>query len=329
MSRSSTLILISIIILPLLMFLHLSMGDSDISMNQFWDGIFNYDKSNIDHLIIRELRFPRVMTALLAGSSLAVSGMLLQTILQNPLAGPYILGINSGASLMVALFLLSGISISIIDFGIIGAAMVGSFFASLLMVSLAGSLKSQISLILSGIMFGSFTSAIVTVLQSSSSSESLKVYTLWTMGSLQKVEFDNLWYYAIIVLVGILIALMTVKFLNVLVLGEKAAKFLGVHIPRVRILVLSSAAILAGITTAFCGPIAFVGMAIPNLVRILFHTQNHLVLLIANILFGAIFLIISDIFVLKFTDQWPIPLNALTSLIGAPFILYILIRKVR
>ncbi|MBM3417643.1 MAG: iron ABC transporter permease, partial [Bacteroidetes bacterium] len=185
------------------------------------------------------------------------------------------------------------------------------------------------SLLLAGMMFGSFTSAIVSILQQLSGIEELKAFTMWAMGTLQQVSFDELSIYAFTVFGGIVLAFIMGKNLNVLVLGEKPARLLGVNIVRTRIVVLTAVAILAGVTTAFCGPIAFVGMTVPNLTRLVFKTQQHHLLIGMNLLFGALFVLICDTLILHWSTVLPIPLNAFTSLIGAPFVLLILMRRVR
>ena len=315
--------------LPLALWLHASSGDTAVPFQVMIDSLWNYNPNNVDEAIFREFRLSRTLTAMLAGSALALSGMLMQTLFQNPLAGPYILGINSGASLFVALLLLSGISIGGAQIGIVGSALLGALLSSAFMIFLSGFLRNQISLLLAGMMFGSFTSAIVAILQQVSGAEALKAFTMWSMGTLQQVSFNELSIFLLVVICGILISLFMAKYLNVLVLGEKPARLLGVNILRTRVLVLLAVSILAGVTTAFCGPIAFVGMAVPNLTRLLVKTQQHHLLISLNLLFGALFLLLSDALILQFSEIIPIPLNAFTSLIGAPFILLILLRRVR
>lgn len=329
MSRIKLLFFIAPIALLIASLMHLSKGSVNLSLSDLYDALFHPQENNVTHLIVNEIRIPRLMAALLAGASLAMSGMLLQSIFNNPLAGPYILGINSGASLMVAVFLLSGVFVPFLNLGIIGAAMLGAFIASIIMIFLSGILRTQIALILSGIMFGSFTAALISIIQLASSSIQVKQYTLWSMGSLQNLEANVIGTYTLILFIGVALASYTVKYLNVFVIGEKSAKLLGVSVPKTRVLVLLASAILAGTTTAICGPIAFVGMAIPNLVRILLKTQNHHYLLFGNMLIGALFLVLCDLLVIEFSTELPLPLNAITSLIGAPFILFVLLRKIK
>jgi iron complex transport system permease protein len=315
--------------LPLAMYLHLISGQIELSFSSYLDSLFHFDPNNTSQVLVREFRVPRLLMAMVAGAGLSLSGMFMQTLFKNPLAGPYVLGINSGASLLIALSLMTGVQFFQSNFGLIGTALIGAFAAGLLMMLIAQRLKSQITLLLVGLMFGSFTSAIVSILESFAGAESLKSYTMWSMGSLQQVEFGQLGIILIIFALGIVASFLLVKPLNMLVIGEKSAALLGLPIKATRMFVLLLTALFAGLITAFCGPIAFVGIAIPNLTRILFQTTNHRYLIIGNVLIGAIFLLLTDAFIQVLEGQISIPLNALTSIIGAPFVVFLLIRKLR
>lgn len=315
--------------LPIAMYLHLMAGQIEISFDSFFDSFWNYDANNTAHVLVREFRIPRLFMAIFAGAGLSLSGMLMQTLFKNPLAGPYVLGINSGASLLIALSLMTSVQFFQSNFGLIGTALIGAFAAGLLMMAVAQRLKSQISLLLVGLMFGSFTSAIVSILESFAGAESLKSYTMWSMGSLQQVEFGQLGFIFLIFSVGIAASFLLVKPLNMLVIGEKSAVLLGLPIKSIRMFILMLTALFAGLITAFCGPIAFVGIAIPNLTRILFQTSNHRYLIIGNCFIGAIFLLLTDAFIQVLEGHISIPLNAITSIIGAPFIVFLLMRKLR
>ena len=315
--------------LPLAMYLHLISGQIELSFASYLDSLFHFDPNNTSQVLVREFRVPRLLMAMVAGAGLSLSGMFMQTLFKNPLAGPYVLGINSGASLFIALSLMTGVHFFQSNFGLIGTALIGAFAAGLLMMLIAQRLKSQITLLLVGLMFGSFTSAIVSILESFAGAESLKSYTMWSMGSLQQVEFGQLGIILVIFALGIVASFLLVKPLNMLVIGEKSAALLGLPIKSTRMFVLLLTALFAGLITAFCGPIAFVGIAIPNLSRILFQTTNHRYLIIGNILIGAIFLLLTDAFIQVLEGHISIPLNALTSIIGAPFVVFLLIRKLR
>jgi iron complex transport system permease protein len=311
------------------MYLHLIAGQIEISFSSYFNSILNFDANNTSQVLVREFRIPRLFMAIIAGAGLSLSGMFMQTLFKNPLAGPYVLGINSGASLLIALSLMTGVQFFQSNFGLIGTALIGAFAAGMLMMLIAQRLKSQITLLLVGLMFGSFTSAFVSILESLAGAESLKSYTMWSMGSLQQVEFGQLGMISLIFSLGILGSFLLVKPLNMLVIGEKSASLLGLPIKSVRMLVLFLTALFAGLITAFCGPIAFVGIAIPNLTRILFQTTNHRYLIIGNCLIGAIFLLLTDAFIQVLEGQLSIPLNALTSIIGAPFVVFLLMRKLK
>ncbi|MFM6935279.1 MAG: FecCD family ABC transporter permease [Flavobacteriales bacterium] len=312
---------------PIAMFFHLMSGRIEISFSTYMKAIFQFDSSNTLQVLVREFRLPRLIMAMFAGAGLSLSGMFMQTLFKNPLAGPYVLGINSGASLLIAISLMTGIQFFQSNFGLIGTALIGAFAAGFLMMLVAQRVKSQISLLLVGLMFGSFTAAFVSILESMAGAESLKSFTLWSMGSLQQVELQQIGLITMIFILGIFGSFLLVKPLNMLVIGEKSASLLGLPIQRTRMFVLLLTALFAGLITAFCGPIAFVGMAIPNLTRIVLRTTNHFYLIVGNCLIGAIFLLLTDAFIQVIEGYVSVPLNAITSMIGAPFVVFLLIRK--
>ena len=305
------------------MVLHLFSGQLKLTWNEFIDSMFNFDVKNTQQLIAREFRIPRLIIAMVAGAGLAVSGMLMQTLFNNPLAGPYVLGINSGSSLLVALSLLTGFSFFQSDIGIIASALFGALIFGFLLLGLSMYIKSSISLLLIGLMLGSFTGAIITALQAISSAQELKAFTIWTMGSLQQTQFDQLPIILLFFVIGISMCFFLVKPLDVLVIGEKNTEILGLNIKRIRILSITVTAILTGLTTAF------VGMAVPNLTRILLKTQSHGKLLLANLLFGALFLVLSDSIIQLIESFIPLPINAFTSLIGAPLVILIVLKRLK
>lgn len=317
------------VLLIVSLFAHLFSGQFPVSFSDFTQSLFHFDEENIQQLIAREFRIPRITMTLLAGSGLAVSGMLMQTLFNNPLAGPYVLGINSGSSLLVALALMSGFSFFSSDLGIIFSALSGALLFGFIILGLSLYVKSHISLLLIGLMLGSFTGAIITVLQSMSSAQELKAYTIWTMGSLQQTQFDQLPIILLFFVIGISLCIFLIKPLNVLVLGEKTTEILGMNIKRIRILTITVTALLTGLITAFCGPIAFVGLAVPNLTRIVLKTQSHGKLLVANLLFGAFFLVIADTIIQLLEKTIALPINAFTSLIGAPLIILIVLKRLK
>lgn len=308
---------------------HLFSGVISLKFSDYVSAIFDYDQHSTPQIIAREFRLPRLVIGLIAGAGLAVSGMFMQTLFNNPLAGPYVLGINSGSSLFVAFSMMTGITLLQSNLGIISSALLGAFVFGILILFFSLVTRTSISLLLIGLMLGSFTGAIVTVLQSMSSAQELKAYTLWTMGSLQQIRFDQLGIVSLLFFVGILLSTLLIKPFNVLVIGDNSTQLLGLNVKRIRILAISITALFTGIVTAFCGPIAFVGLAVPNLTRAILKTQSHGKLLIGNSIIGAIFLILADTLI-QLVDPWiQLPINAITSLVGAPFIVFIVLKKLR
>lgn len=324
-----TLLWILLASLPLVVLVHLVVGQNEISFDEYFNAIFKFDNEKVNHLIVRELRIPRMTMALIAGVGLSIAGLLMQTLFNNPLAGPYVLGINSGASLFVALTIMTGIPFFTSDLGLVTNALIGAFIFGLIILFFSTIVKAQISLLLIGLMLGSFTSALVAMLQTASDAQELKVFTLWALGSLQKVNLEQLPIIIFCFAISILGALLVVKPLNALVLGDKEAKLLGINIKKVRLIIILITAIITGLVTAFCGPIAFVGLAVPNLVRIMFKTQNHYILIFASAIIGAMFILICDIAIQLIEPHFIIPINALTSLIGAPFVILLVLRRLR
>ena len=327
--RIPFILVCSLLFVPLSAFIHISTGEITVSLSDFFSAFFDFNADNSTHILIREFKFTRIVMAILAGGGLALSGMLLQTLFNNPLAGPYVLGINSGASLIVALTLMSGFEFFGTDFGLIGSALIGAFLAGIIMMAVAHRIRSQISLLLVGLMFGSFTSALVSILESISGAGALKAFTLWSMGSLQQVEFSQLPLIGFVFICGVILSFFLIKPLNMLVIGERSAGLLGLKISQVRFLIMGITSLLAGLITAYCGPIAFVGLAVPNLTRILLRTQNHRWLILGNLFFGAVFLLLCDSIIQLFSKQIALPINAFTSIIGAPFVVFILMRKLK
>jgi len=270
---------------------------------------------------------PRMVMALIAGAGLSLSGLLMQTLFNNPLAGPYVLGINSGSSLFVAFSIMTGIPLLSSGLGIIPSALIGAFVFGVIILFFSAFVKSHVSLLLIGLMLGSFTTALVFILQSVSSSEELKSFAMWAMGSLQKTELSQLPIIVLLFTLGIIGSLLLIKPLNTLVIGEDEAILLGINYKAVRLLIISITALLTGLITALCGPIAFVGLAVPNLVRILIKTQNHFTLIFASVFIGGAFILICDILIQLLENTIHIPINALTSLIGAPFVVLIVLKR--
>ena len=283
--------------------------------------------------ILLNFRLPKTITAILAGSALAVSGLQMQTIFRNPLAGPYVLGISSGASLGVAVVVLGlsafSIPLWLSQVGIIAAALLGSMLVLSVILLLSIRIKDIMTILIIGMMFGSAASAIVGILQYFSNESMLRSFVIWTMGSLGSVTGIQIWYFALLAFIGLVLAFLLVRPLNVILLGENYAKNLGMKVGRVRLLVFISTSLLAGATTAFCGPIGFIGIAVPHIVRLIFKTSDHAILLPATILLGAIILLICDIISQLPGMGFTLPINSIAALMGIPIVIYVVINNKR
>lgn len=291
-----------------------------------------YTENKVWEQIIWEFRLPKALTALAAGSGLAVSGLQMQTLFRNPLAGPFVLGISSGASLGVALLLMAGslgwlLVPSWLPWLTAGAAAFGSAGVLVLIFLAAMRLQDSMALLILGLMVGSLAGAVVSVLQFYSGAEKVQAYLIWTFGSLGGVTWPELQVLVPVVAVGLLLALALAKPLNALLLGERYAGSLGVSMGKVRPLILLSTSLLAGSITAFCGPIAFVGLAVPHLCRLLFHISDHRLLIPVVMLGGAILLLLCDVLANMLTAGSALPLNAITTLFGAPVVLWLILRQ--
>lgn len=283
--------------------------------------------------IIYKIRMPKVIVALIAGMALSASGLQMQTLFRNPLAGPYVLGINSGASLGVALFTLALPMLStdaewLFDVGLTGMAWIGSAAVLLLVMFLSRRIRNIGVILILGMMLGSAISAVVGILQYMGTDESLKAFVVWTMGSLSNVTTDQLYIFAPVVFVGLTLALAAVKSLNMLLLGESNARTMGLRVGLSRAVIFLSTTLLAGTVTAYCGPIGFIGLAMPHLARMTFRTADHRVLMPAAILWGAIAMLLccllSDL-IARYSVM--LPVNTLTALLGIPIIIFVVLRN--
>ncbi|WP_036385527.1 iron ABC transporter permease [Muricauda sp. MAR_2010_75] len=284
--------------------------------------------------IIWEYRIPKAFTAILVGGGLSLSGLLMQTLFRNPLAGPFVLGISSGASLGAALLLmgtslLTGLtSIAFLsDISLAIAASVGSFLVLLVVMLVAQRIKDTMALLIIGLMFGSITSALVSVLAYFSSAESLQRFIFWSFGSVGDLTSEQVFLLGGIVLLGTLLCILSIKALNAFLLGENYALSLGVSLKKSRLLIIIATGLLAGGVTAFAGPIAFVGLAVPHLTRQIFDTMEHRILIPAVFLYGAILMLLCDTLAQLPNTANVLPINAITSLVGAPVVIWLLVRK--
>ena len=278
--------------------------------------------------ILLHLRLPKMITAILAGASLSVAGLMMQTLFRNPLAGPYILGVSSGASLGVALVTMvsSGIGYRISDIGVIsGAAIVGGILVMLLVMLIAKRIRSNVTLLIVGMMVGNIAGALVNMIQNFANPDSLKLFIVWTLGSLGGVSWDELPALAFGILLAFVLVLMLIKPLNGLLLGEDYARGLGINVERTRWMMVVASCLLAGSVTAFCGPIAFIGVAVPHIARGVFATSNHRLTVPASALIGANILLVCDI--LCNLGTYSLPISTMSALFGAPIILWIILKK--
>lgn len=303
-------------------------------MNDVFNSIFGTTDNESWQYIVQDYRLPKALTAILVGSGLGISGLLMQTLFRNPLAGPFVLGISSGASLGVALVILgSGIfggmftALLISKWSIVIAASLGSFLVLLAVLLVSSKVRDTMAILIIGLMFGSITAAVVSVLSYFSSAEQLQQYIFWGFGSLGNLTWYELFIFFIIYCLGLLLTIVSIKALNTLLLGENYAKSLGLNIKQSRFIIIIATSLLAGTITAFAGPIAFIGLAIPHITRQVFNTSNHKVLLPAVFLFGAIVMLICDSIAQLPTSDYTLPINAITSIIGAPIVVWLLVRQ--
>lgn len=335
MKRRSIILLTSGLLLTAAAFCtDIVFGSVSLSWNDIAGAVLGSEGDSYARNILFRFRIPKAVTALLAGASLGASGLQMQTLFRNPLAGPYVLGISSGATLGVALFLLgapllgSGTTAGLLhNAGMAGAAWAGAACVFMLITAVSRRIKDIMVILILGMMFGSVTGAVVDILQYFSVESAVKSFVVWTMGSLGGVTAAQTAIMAPVVLAGLFMSLLTVKPLDMLLLGENYARSMGLSLARSRTMILVSTTILAGTTTAFCGPIGFLGLAVPHIARMVFGVADHGTLLPASIVTGALCMLLCDI-----ASQLPghgmsIPINTVTALVGIPVIIIVIIRN--
>ena len=327
--RSTTLFIILSLLLVILFVLDLLIGSVHIPLRDILGALFGGDVDASTRLIVLDIRLIKAVVAILTGMALSVSGLQMQTLFRNPLAGPYVLGISSGASLGVALFILGmpllGIATNstMSSIGTAGAAWLGSALVLAFVASVSTRIKDIMVILILGMMISSGVSAVVQILQYLSNEEALKSFVIWTMGSLGDVTTNQLHIMLPAVLLGLVVSVAVIKPLNLLLLGEQYARTMGLNVRRSRYLIFLSTTLLAGTVTAFCGPIGFVGLAIPHIARMLFSNADHRILLPASALCGAVTLLICDI-----VSKWlTLPINTITALLGIPIVIWVVIRN--
>ncbi|PKP06315.1 MAG: iron ABC transporter [Bacteroidetes bacterium HGW-Bacteroidetes-5] len=314
--------------------LNLVLGSIILPIGDIFNAITGGDAPRVVSDILFSLRIPKAITALLAGAALSVCGLQMQTLFRNPLADPYILGISSGAGLGVAIFLMGfsafGITIPSTLFsniGIAASAWIGAFSVTLLILLVSSRLKDNISLLIFGIMLGSVIGAIISLLQYFSASNDLKIFVIWTMGSFSVLSPIKIWIMFILIVIGFALSVYNIKDLNALLMGEAYAKSLGVNMESTRRRILIATTLLAGSVTAFCGPIGFIGIAVPHIARLVFRNADHKVLLPATAFLGASIMIFADTVAQLPGHSGVIPINTVSALIGVPVILFIILKS--
>lgn len=325
--RKNTYIFIALFLLLLLLAL------LDVCSGSIWISplsTLNSQLSTLHSQLLLHLRLPKMLTAILAGASLSVAGLMMQTLFRNPLAGPYILGVSSGASLGVALVTMVTtilpLAFSLSPHSLIAtSAIIGSMLTMLLVMLFARRIRSNVTLLIVGMMVGNIAGALVNMIQNFANPDSLKLFVVWTLGSLSGVSWEELPTLAIGIAIAAIIVLMLIKPLNGLLLGEDYARGLGIHVERTRWMMVLASCLLAGSVTAFCGPIAFIGVAVPHIARGIFATSNHRLTVPASALIGANILLVCDI--LCNLGTYSLPISTMSALFGAPIILWIVLKK--
>ena len=312
----------------------LLIGTTPVSIGQVWSVLSGSAEDESLVTIVLRMRMPKVLVALFAGMALSASGLQMQTLFRNPLAGPYVLGVNSGASLGVALFTLAMPMLGVASaswlhsFGVTGMAWIGSAVILLSVISLSRTVRNINTILIIGMMLSSAISALVGILQYIGTEESLKAFVVWTMGSVSTVTVEELWVLIPVVIVGLVLSIVVIKPLNMLLLGENYARTMGLNVSRTRAIIFLSTTLLAGTVTAFCGPIGFIGLAMPHLARITFRTADHRVLMPATMLWGALSMLFCT-FACDIVARQGVmlPVNTITSLLGIPVIIYVVLRN--
>lgn len=327
-------ILLSVLLI-VLFFLNISLGSVSIPFKEiFYTLIGDTSIKDSWQTIVLDFRVPKAITAILVGSGLSICGLLMQTLFRNPLAGPFVLGISSGASLGVALLILGSsifggflLTSSISNWSLAIAASLGAFLVLFAVIMAANSIRNTMSILIIGLMFGSLTAAVIAVLVYFSEATQIQQYLFWSFGSLGNLSWSELSVFGSIYLVGVLACLSIIKPLNSFLLGENYAKSLGINIKKSRTIILVITSLLTGVITAFSGPIAFIGLAVPHIAKMLFTTSNHKILIPASAIIGGIVLLICDGIAQLPTSEFTLPINAITSLFGAPIVIWLLLRK--
>lgn len=334
-NRNTLLFSVLTLTLLLLLLLNISLGSVAIPIKDVFNSLTggNSSKETWDYIIIN-YRLPKAIAAVLVGMALSISGLLMQTLFRNPLAGPDVLGLSSGASLGVATIVLGAAflpaslsSVLLSSYGIVLASSLGSFLVLLAVLTVSQRLRDTMAILIIGLMFASLTNAIVGSLTYFSTAEQLQKFTFWSMGNLGNLSWSSIEVLSFCVAIGLLLSLASIKSLNALLLGENYARSLGMNYKRTRLIIIMATSILAGSSTAYAGPIAFIGLAVPHIAKLVFQTSNHTVLFWSTMLLGAIIMLICDSISQLPGSDLTLPINAVTSIFGAPIVIWLLIRK--
>ncbi|MEG1700930.1 MAG: iron ABC transporter permease [Alistipes sp.] len=329
MSRTSLLFTLLGLLTALLFVADLAIGSVSIAPSEVWAALSGGACDQAVRDIVLKFRLLKALMALFAGAALSASGLQMQTLFRNPLAGPYVLGISSGAGLGVALFLLGAPLLGIAghsfiqSLGIAGAAWLGAALVLLIIMSVSRRIKDIMVILILGMMFGSGISSVVEILQYLSSEAALKSFVIWTMGSLGDVTGSQLALVLPVITAGLVLSVVVIKPLNLLLMGENYARTMGLNIQRTRTLLFVSTVLLAGTVTAFCGPVGFIGLAVPHLARMLFASADHRILMPGSMLTGAALLLVCDLVSKTLT----LPINTITALMGIPVVILVVIRN--
>ncbi len=335
--KNMTLILLLILLISILLFLNMVLGSVNIPLKSVWNIFTGQGNEAVTwQNIIWKSRFPQALTALVAGAGLAVSGLQMQTVFRNPLAGPSVLGISSGASLGVAFVVLfsgsiGGVALSHLGFmgeiALSVAAIAGALSVMALIVFVSHQVKGNVTLLIIGVMIGYLANAIIGILKFFSVEEDIKAYVIWGLGSFSRVSGNQMMLFVTIMAILLPLSFLLVKTLNLLMLGDGYARNLGLNIKRARILVISCSGVLTAIVTAYCGPVIFLGLAVPHLCRALFQTSDHRILMPACLVMGAALALACNIIARMPGFEGALPVNSVTALIGAPVVASVLFRK--
>lgn len=321
--------------LVMVVLVSISLGSVSIPIDEIIAVLLGNESSKSSWAtIILHFRLPKAITAMLVGSGLSIAGLLMQTLFKNPLAGPFVLGISSGASLGVAILILGagifGGVITTVSFSSWGLAIASSLGAAMVLFAVlltAHKVRNTMSILIIGLMFGTVTSAIISVFTFFSDAEKIQQFVFWGFGNLGNLSWNEILVFFTIYVIAIINLIRIIKPLNSLLIGENYSKSLGINIKKNRTIILVITSLLTGVATAFAGPIAFIGLAVPHITKLVFKTSDHTILLPAVAILGAIILLVCDMVAQLPTSEFTLPINAVTSLIGAPIVIWLLLRK--